>query len=132
LISIHESVFCISEIEASLRFHYNHLLANKYNHFLPHPLGHCNGDQFTRSHLDQLLFQHSITSPTLLRFTNSTALNTVNMTKPNDTIAIIIIVLFIILTLIGFGIYHLVSVARRGSSSSSGSSGTATTSLVDD
>lgn len=51
------------------------------------------------------------------------------MVKKNDAIAIIIIVLFVILSLIAFGIYHLVRVARRnisgtvtGSSSSSGSS----------
>ncbi|KAK3682596.1 hypothetical protein B0T22DRAFT_484638 [Podospora appendiculata] len=31
----------------------------------------------------------------------------------NDVIAVIIIVLFILLALIAFGIYHLVSVARR-------------------
>jgi hypothetical protein len=51
------------------------------------------------------------------------------MVKENDVIAIIIIVLFIVLALIAFGIYHLVRVARdnfhgsvTGSSSSSGSS----------
>ena len=33
--------------------------------------------------------------------------------KQNDVIAVIIIVLFIVLALIAFGIYHLVSVARR-------------------
>ncbi|SPQ23245.1 f3383ea1-7306-4b52-986b-d1b4532d8815 [Thermothielavioides terrestris] len=33
--------------------------------------------------------------------------------KENDVIAVIIIVLFIVLALIAFGIYHLVSVARR-------------------
>jgi thiol:disulfide interchange protein len=47
--------------------------------------------------------------------------------KQNDVIAVIIIVLFIVLALIAFGIYHLVSVARdvHGTveSSSSGSSG---------
>jgi hypothetical protein len=32
--------------------------------------------------------------------------------KQNDVIAVIIIVLFIVLALIAFGIYHLVSVAR--------------------
>ncbi|KAK0671996.1 hypothetical protein QBC41DRAFT_299960 [Cercophora samala] len=38
--------------------------------------------------------------------------------KQNDVIAVIIIILFIVLALIAFGIYHLVSVARdnvRGS-----------------
>jgi thiol:disulfide interchange protein len=48
--------------------------------------------------------------------------------KQNDVIAVIIIVLFIVLALIAFGIYHLVSVARRNvhgtvTTSSSGSSG---------
>jgi len=49
--------------------------------------------------------------------------------KQNDVIAVIIIVLFILLSLIGYGIYHLVSVARQnmrgtvtGSSSESSSS----------
>ncbi|KAM7204923.1 hypothetical protein V8F20_003385 [Naviculisporaceae sp. PSN 640] len=46
--------------------------------------------------------------------------------KQNDVIAVIIIVLFIVLALIAFGIYHLVSVARRNMhgtvTSSSGSS----------
>jgi flagellar biogenesis protein FliO len=51
------------------------------------------------------------------------------MVQENDVIAIIIIVLFFVLALIAFGIYHLVSVARGGSSST-GSSGQ--TSLVDD
>ncbi len=32
--------------------------------------------------------------------------------KQNDVIAVIIIVLFIVLALIAFGIYHLVSLAR--------------------
>lgn len=32
--------------------------------------------------------------------------------KQNDVIAVIIIILFIVLALIAFGIYHLVSVAR--------------------
>jgi len=47
------------------------------------------------------------------------------MVKENDTIAIIIIVLFIVLALIAFGIYRLVHMARtRGSvtTSSTGSS----------
>ncbi|KAL2286994.1 hypothetical protein FJTKL_06488 [Diaporthe vaccinii] len=35
------------------------------------------------------------------------------MVKENDTIAIIIIVLFFVLALISFGIYRLVSIARR-------------------
>lgn len=45
------------------------------------------------------------------------------MVKENDTIAIIIIVLFFVLALISFGIYRLVSIARRSMSVSSGSSG---------
>ncbi|KAK4220017.1 hypothetical protein QBC37DRAFT_367625 [Rhypophila decipiens] len=49
--------------------------------------------------------------------------------KQNDVIAVIVIVLFIILALIAFGIYHLVSVARRNMhgtvTSSSGSSSSA-------
>jgi len=50
------------------------------------------------------------------------------MVKENDTIAIIIIILFIVLSLVAFGIYRLVHVARHqmssistGSSSSSSS-----------
>lgn len=43
------------------------------------------------------------------------------MVKENDTIAIIIIVLFFVLALISFGIYRLVSIARRSMSVSSGS-----------
>ncbi|KAK4241504.1 hypothetical protein C8A03DRAFT_30366 [Achaetomium macrosporum] len=52
--------------------------------------------------------------------------------KQNDVIAVIIIVLFILLALIAFGIYRLVSAARENvhgtvttSSDSSGSSGLA-------
>lgn len=33
--------------------------------------------------------------------------------KENDVIAVIVIILFILLAAIAFGIYHLVSVARR-------------------
>jgi thiol:disulfide interchange protein len=43
------------------------------------------------------------------------------MVKENDTIAIIIIVLFFVLALISFGIYRLVSIARRSMSVTSGS-----------
>jgi thiol:disulfide interchange protein len=50
------------------------------------------------------------------------------MVQENDVIAIIIIVLFVVLALIAFGIYHLVSVARRGGTESSSGS----RSLVDD
>ncbi|XMA17379.1 hypothetical protein WAI453_010170 [Rhynchosporium graminicola] len=53
------------------------------------------------------------------------------MVKQNDVIAIIIIVLFFILALIAYGIYHLVSVARGSVSSSSSGSGSSR-SLVDD
>ncbi|CRK44314.1 hypothetical protein BN1723_001000, partial [Verticillium longisporum] len=48
---------------------------------------------------------------------------TANMTKPNDTIAIIVIVLFVVLALVAFGIYRLVHQARRSMSVTSGSSG---------
>lgn len=50
--------------------------------------------------------------------------------QENDAIAVIIIVIFVVLILIGYGIYRLVHVARQnmrgtvtGSTSSSGSSG---------
>jgi len=43
--------------------------------------------------------------------------------KENDVIAVIIIVLFIVLALIAFGIYRLVTMARRNMSITS-SSGT--------
>lgn len=46
---------------------------------------------------------------------------TAKMVKENDTIAIIIIVLFFVLALISFGIYRLVSIARRSMSVTSGS-----------
>ena len=39
--------------------------------------------------------------------------------QENDVIAIIICLLFLVLALIAFGIYHLVSVARGGSTGSS-------------
>ncbi|KAK4232594.1 hypothetical protein QBC38DRAFT_450221 [Podospora fimiseda] len=47
--------------------------------------------------------------------------------KQNDVIAVIIIMLFIVLALIAFGIYHLVSVARanvRGTVTTSSDSST--------
>jgi flagellar basal body-associated protein FliL len=55
------------------------------------------------------------------------------MVQENDAIAIIIIVLFVILALIAFGIYRLVSQARSSMhvSSSSGSTSTSETSIVD-
>jgi hypothetical protein len=49
------------------------------------------------------------------------------MVKPNDVIAIILIVIFVGVTIVGYGIYRLVSVARRGTFSRSDSG-----SLVDD
>lgn len=52
------------------------------------------------------------------------------MVKENDTIAIIIIILFFVLALISFGIYRLVSLARRSMSVSSGSS-SSTSEIVD-
>ncbi|KUJ12498.1 uncharacterized protein LY89DRAFT_688177 [Mollisia scopiformis] len=57
------------------------------------------------------------------------------MTQENDVIAIIIVVLFVILTLIAFAIYRLVSIARGSvvsSSSGSGSGSGSSRSLVDD
>lgn len=52
--------------------------------------------------------------------------------KENDTIAIIMIVLFAVLALIGFGIYKLVAMARKDMSVTSGStSSTGTHSIVD-
>lgn len=54
--------------------------------------------------------------------------------KENDVIAVIIIVLFIVLALIAFGIYHLVSVARanvRGTVTSSSGSGSSEDDIVD-
>lgn len=48
--------------------------------------------------------------------------------KENDVIAIIIIILFLLLALIAFGIYRLVSIARGGGSGGGSSDGT---SLVD-
>ncbi|KAG4428881.1 hypothetical protein IFR05_015642 [Cadophora sp. M221] len=53
------------------------------------------------------------------------------MVKQNDVIAIIIIVLFFVLALIAFGIYHLVSVAR-GSVTSGSSGSDSSRSLADD
>lgn len=52
--------------------------------------------------------------------------------KENDTIAIIMIVLFAVLALIGFGIYKLVAMARKDMSVSSGSSSTSHTHSVVD
>jgi len=51
------------------------------------------------------------------------------MVKENDVIAIIIIILFIVLALIAFGIYRLVHVARHGGSIISG---TSVSSVTDD
>ncbi|KAI1399561.1 hypothetical protein F4819DRAFT_464711 [Hypoxylon fuscum] len=52
------------------------------------------------------------------------------MVKENDVIAIIIIVLFIVLALIAFGIYRLVHLARTQGTVSEESSGS--DSLADD
>ncbi|KAK3939074.1 hypothetical protein QBC46DRAFT_342889 [Diplogelasinospora grovesii] len=55
--------------------------------------------------------------------------------KENDVIAVIIIVLFIVLALIAFGIYHLVSMARqnmRGTVTSSSESSQSEGDLADD
>jgi len=48
--------------------------------------------------------------------------------QENYTIAVIIIILFIVIALLSYGIYRLIQAGREGSSSS----GTATESLVDD
>ncbi len=53
------------------------------------------------------------------------------MVQENDVIAIIIIVLFVVLALIAFGIYRLVSIAR-GSVSITSSTGSDSTDLADD
>ena len=53
------------------------------------------------------------------------------MTKQNDTIAIIVIVLFVVLALIAFGIYRLVTIARRNMSITSASTSTGSTEIVD-
>lgn len=45
------------------------------------------------------------------------------MTKPNDTIAIIVIILFLVLALAAFGIYRLVRTARESMSVTSDSTG---------
>ncbi|KAK3492482.1 uncharacterized protein B0T23DRAFT_428750 [Neurospora hispaniola] len=52
--------------------------------------------------------------------------------KGNDVIAIIIIVLFIVLAAIAFGIYRLVSVARKAHGTVTTSSSGSSTSLTDD
>lgn len=54
------------------------------------------------------------------------------MVKENDTIAIIIIVLFFVLALISFGIYRLVSIARRSMSVSSGSTSSSSDEIIND
>ncbi|KAK1775836.1 hypothetical protein QBC45DRAFT_232846 [Copromyces sp. CBS 386.78] len=52
--------------------------------------------------------------------------------KGNDVIAVIIIVLFIVLAAIAFGIYRLVSVARQAHGTVTTSSSGSSTSLTDD
>jgi thiol:disulfide interchange protein len=54
------------------------------------------------------------------------------MVKQNDVIAIIIIVLFIVLAGIAFGIYRLVTVARRSVSITSSSGSSSSDDIVDD
>lgn len=51
--------------------------------------------------------------------------------KENDVIAIIIIILFIVLALIAFGIYRLVHIARsQGTITSTSSSGSSSDEIV--
>ncbi|KAF5508220.1 Chromo domain-containing protein 2 [Colletotrichum fructicola] len=54
------------------------------------------------------------------------------MVKQNDVIAIIVIVLFIVLAGVAFGIYRLVHVARQSMSVTSGSSSSSSDEIVDD
>lgn len=51
--------------------------------------------------------------------------------KKNDTIAVIIIVLFIVLALVSFGIWSLVHRVRRQMSITSGSSSSRSTDIAD-
>lgn len=51
--------------------------------------------------------------------------------KQNDVIAVIIIVLFILLALISFGIYRLVTLARRSMSVTSSSGSSSSQEIVD-
>jgi len=66
-----------------------------------------------------------ISSSTIFREENE---KTANMVQENIVIAIIIIVLFVVIALISFGIYRLIHAARGAPSSSSSGSN----SLVDD
>jgi hypothetical protein len=52
--------------------------------------------------------------------------------KENDVVAVIIIILFIILALIAYGIYRLVQQARGESSTTISGSSTGSSSLADD
>ncbi|KEY66830.1 hypothetical protein S7711_05185 [Stachybotrys chartarum IBT 7711] len=54
------------------------------------------------------------------------------MPQRNHTIAIIIIVLFVVLALVSFGIWRLVHVARRNLSVASGSSSSSSRDIADD
>ncbi|KAF6836651.1 hypothetical protein CMUS01_05306 [Colletotrichum musicola] len=55
------------------------------------------------------------------------------MVKQNDVIAIIVIVLFVVLAGVAFGIYRLVHVARQSMSVTSGSSSSSSSDeIVDD
>ncbi|CCF33386.1 hypothetical protein CH063_05589, partial [Colletotrichum higginsianum] len=56
---------------------------------------------------------------------------TAAMVKQNDVIAIIVIVLFVVLALVAFGIYRLVHVARQSMSVTSGSSSSSSDEIVD-
>jgi predicted negative regulator of RcsB-dependent stress response len=54
------------------------------------------------------------------------------MVKPNDVVAIIIILLFIVLIIVGFGIWKLVSVVRQAQGDSSEYSDISTSYASDD
>lgn len=82
---------------------------------------------FIVPYLTHLILESVI--PHLLPTTNSLE-QIATMVKENDVIAIIIIVLFIVLALIAFGIYRLVHLARTQGTVSEESSGSG--SLADD
>jgi hypothetical protein len=87
-----------------------------------------------KSHIRPYLHPHHLHFP-YLKSSNNRARKcpTAKMVQENDVIAIIIVVLFFILTLIAFAIYRLVSIARGSViSSSSGSGSGSSRSLVDD
>ncbi|ESA42263.1 hypothetical protein GE21DRAFT_9231 [Neurospora crassa] len=76
----------------------------------------------------------TISSADDLNFRAETYPTAPNTFRPrgNDVIAIIIIVLFIVLAAIAFGIYRLVSVARKAHGTVTTSSSGSSTSLTDD